>query len=65
MDFLARQGWAAATFASGNRIRFLVPRARTVDEAQWQGLRALAQGPLETTEATLEDIFTALGQQAP
>jgi len=63
MDFLARQGWAAAPFASGNRIRFLVPRGQAVEDSQWQGLRSLALGPVETTEATLEDIFTALHRE--
>ena len=64
MDFLAGQDWAAAAFASGNRIRFQVPN-NGLGEEQWQGLRAFASGPVEPTEATLEDIFTSLQRVMP
>ena len=63
LDFLAAQGWLAAPFPSGNRIRFLVPGGSSVEEAQWQSVRELAQGTVEATEATLEDVFIALQRQ--
>ena len=63
LDFLASQGWIAAPFPSGNRIRFLVPSSESVDDFQWQSVRDLAQGPVEATEATLEDVFIALQRQ--
>jgi len=60
LDFLVALGWLAAPFPSGNRIRFLLPANSSIEQDQWQSLRALAQGPVEPTEATLEDIFLAL-----
>jgi ABC-2 type transport system ATP-binding protein len=63
LDFLGSQGWMAAPFPSGNRIRFLVPNGGAVKDSQWQLVRDLAQGPVEATEATLEDVFIALQRQ--
>lgn len=63
LDFLSGQGWMAAPFPSGNRIRFLVPSGAAVEECQWQSVRDHAQGGVETTEATLEDVFIALQRQ--
>lgn len=63
LDFLSSQGWMAAPFPSGNRIRFLVPSGVAVEEKDWQSVRAQAQGTVEATEATLEDVFIALQRQ--
>ena len=59
LDFLASQGLTAA-YPSGKRLRFLLPASSSIEEDHWQTLRDLPQGPVEPTEATLEDIFLAL-----
>ncbi len=63
LDFLTGQNWMAAPFPSGNRIRFLVPNGVTVEDKHWQSVRDQAQGAVEATEATLEDVFIALQRQ--
>lgn len=57
LEFLAQQPWARSPFPSGNRVRFLVPQGVS---PKLSCLNELSQGPVEATEASLEDVFIAL-----
>jgi ABC-2 type transport system ATP-binding protein len=62
LEYLASQTWARSAFPCGNRIRFLVPHSATPD---LQSLQPLTQSTVESTEASLEDVFIALQQETP
>lgn len=60
LEFLTAQSWARAAFPSGQRVRFLVPPGARPD---LEALTPLLAGPLEPTEASLEDVFIALQRE--